>query len=288
MALSRSNSLSEAAEVLHITQSAVSQSIKNLEAKVGFPVVSRTGKKMNLTHEGKMLAKLSGYYVKKLDDLVSEIRDANKKVAGEISLGTMFGIGKSWVSSRMLDFATEYRNIDLKVVMDFNSALLAKFENRDLNCLVLPKKILPAHYESKPLHLERCVLVYSDHYKVTKDTTLKELLNIPIIFFDEKDSLFYSWCRSHFGTIPRQVTPRLVVNSFGQILYGVSKGLGVAVVPTHVLQRSYFKDKIKTLDASSIVTLDEFHFVYHEEDKDSVKLNTLYEFLLEGIKNLNI
>lgn len=288
MALSRASSLSEAAELLNVTQSAVSQNIKNLEAKVGFAVVSRSGKKVSLTNEGRKLAKLSRFYVKKLDDLVGEIQEANHKVVGEISLGTMFGIGKSWVASRMLEFGEHFPEIDLKITMDFNNSLLTRFENRELNCLVLPRKVVPVHYESKSLHFEKCTLVYSDKFEINENIDLKELMKFPLIFFDEKDSLFFSWCRAHFGTIPRLVNPRIVVNSFGQMLLAVYKGLGVAVVPTHVLNRSFFKDKVKTLGGDSVATLDEFHFVYHQEDKDSLKINTVYEFLLKEVKNLNI
>lgn len=289
MALSQASSLSEAADILNVTQSAVSQNLKNLEAKVGFAVVARSGKKVSLTPEGRKLAKLSRFYVKKLDDLVGEIQEANHKVVGDMAIGTMFGIGKSWVAARMLEFGEHFPELELKVMLDFPDKLLSRFENRDLNCLVLPRKIVPVQYESKSLHFEKCILVYNEEkFKIDDKTTLKELMKYPVIFFEEKDSLFFAWCRNQFGTIPRQVNPRLVVNSFGQMLLAVYKGMGVAVVPTHVLQRSFFKDKIKTLGTESIATLDEFHFVYHQEDKDSLKIQTTYDFLLKEVQRLNI
>lgn len=290
MALSQASSLSEAAEILNVTQSAVSQNLKNLEAKVGFAVVARSGKKVNLTPEGRKLAKLSRFYVKKLDDLVGEIQEANHKIVGELALGTMFGIGKSWVAARMLELGEHFPELDLKVMLDFPDKLLTRFENRELNCLVLPRKIVPVQYESKSLHFEKCTLVYSDNgkFQIDENTSLKDLMKYPVIFFEEKDSLFFSWCRNQYGTIPRLVNPRIVVNSFGQMLLAVYKGLGIAVVPTHVLQRSFFKDKVKTLGADSIATLDEFHFVYHQEDKDSLKIQTAYDFLLKEVQRLNI
>src|SRR5690606_36708779 len=107
-------------------------------------------------------------------------------------------------------------------------------------------------------------------------------------FFEEKDSNSFSWCRTNFGAIPKHVNQIIVVNSFGQMLMAVCKGMGNAVVPTHVLQRSFFKDKVKTLGQNSIATMDEFHFVYHQEDKDSLKINTVYNFLLKVVQRLNI
>ena len=67
MALTRSESLSQAAEHLSITQSAVSQHIKNIEAKVGFAIVARQGKKLVLTPGGRKVANLGKVYFKKFD-----------------------------------------------------------------------------------------------------------------------------------------------------------------------------------------------------------------------------
>ena len=53
-------------------------------------------------------------------------------------------------------------------------------------------------------------------------------------------------CKFKFGNIPRNISPRLVINAFGQMLQAVNQGLGIAVIPTHVLDRSFFKDKVSS------------------------------------------
>jgi DNA-binding transcriptional LysR family regulator len=111
---------------------------------------------------------------------------------------------------------------------------------------------------------------------------------MPLIFFEKKDPLFYYWCRQRFNNVPKGVKPRLVLNSFGQILHAVSLGLGIAVVPTHVLNRSAFKDKVETLGKEYIVHNNSFHFIFHAEFKDSLKLKTFFEFLHLEAKTLDI
>jgi DNA-binding transcriptional LysR family regulator len=59
IALSHNENISKAAQELNVTQSAVSQALKNLEAKVGFPVITRQGKAVTLTESGMRLAKVA-------------------------------------------------------------------------------------------------------------------------------------------------------------------------------------------------------------------------------------
>lgn len=290
MALTNSDSLSQAAEHLNITQSAVSQHIKNLEGKVGFAIVTRQGKKLVLTPGGKKLAKLGKAYVKRFEDAIIEIQEDNNKILGGVSLGTLFGIGKSWIAHRMVEFSSHFPDLSVKVGMDYPDRLITAFENRDYDCLILPRKLTPTHCESKLLHSETITLVVPDHpdFKITKNTTLKELVQHPVIFFEEKDPLFYQWCKFKYGSIPRNVVPRIVMNAFGQMLQAVHEGLGIAVIPTHVLNRSFFKDKVKNFGKDFEFSNSEFDFIYHTESKDSLKIDTLFNFLQKEVKKLDV
>lgn len=290
MALTQADSLSSAAEIMGVTQSAVSQNIKSMEAKVGFPVITRQGKKMVLTPGGRKLAKLSKNYYKKFDELITEIQQEKNRIIGQVALGTMFGLGKSWVSSRMIEFSSNFTDLSVKVTMDFPDELLSKFDNRDLDCLILPEHLTPHHSESSLLHEEKATLVFPNHkdFKITADMELKDILKYPLIFFEEKDPLFYIWCRERFGQVPRNVQPRIIVNAFGQMMQAVNENLGIAVIPTHVLRRSYFKKQINNLGKEYDVKSSTFNFIYHTEDKESLKIDTLYQFLLNEVKNLDI
>lgn len=290
MAVDRSSSLSEAADFLSITQSAVSQNLKSLEQKVGFDVVTRKGKKVTLTPNGKRLAKLGRNYLKKLDDAITDILQEKNKIIGSVSIGTMFGIGKSWIANRVMEFSSHFPDLNINIKMDFPDGLIRSFENHDLDCLVLPEKFIPAHCESKILHNESSALVFPDspNFNITQNTTLKELTEMPLVFFENKDPLFFQWCKKKYGSVPRNVKPHITVNAFGQMLQAVHEGKGVAVVPTHVLRRSYFKKKIKTLGKDFDIQSSVFHFIYHSEDKDNLKTSTLYDFLHKEVDNLDI
>jgi len=291
MALSNADSLSQAADQLSITQSAVSQHIKNLEAKVGFDIVTRQGKKLVLTPGGRKIAKLGKAYFKRFDDIITEIQQDNNQIMGSVNVGTLFGIGKSWIAHRLVEFSGHFPDLSVKVEMDYPDRLISGFEARDFDCLILPQSLTPPYCESKLLHSEKATLVIPNtpEFKdINEKISLKELTNYPVIFFEDRDPLFFGWCREVYGNIPRNIKPRLVINAFGQMLQAVHEGLGVAVIPTHVLDRSFFKDKIKTFGEKFEYKSSDFNFIYHTEVKDSLKIRTLFNFLHKEVNNLNV
>ena len=288
MAVEASSTLSEAADILGITQSAVSQNLKSIELKAGFNVVTKIGKKVALTPSGEKLAKLGKNYFRRLDQTIAEIQNSHNQIMGSINLGTMFGLGKSWIINRVVEFSELFPDLSLQVKMDSSEVLLKKFESSELDCMVLPAGLTPAHSTHKVLHDEEIVFVYSKDAKfnISKEITVKEFSDLPLIFFEQRDSLFYNWCRLHFGQIPRGLKPRLVMNSFGNMLNAVKMGLGVAVIPYHVYKRSHFKDELKTLGSKITLPNSSVNFVYHVEDQDNLKIKTLYDFLKKEVARL--
>ncbi len=288
IALSHNENISKAAEELNVTQSAVSQALKNLEARVGFPVVARTGKSVSLTENGQRLAKVAKQYFKRIEETIEQIHLENHEIKGRLHVGSLYGLGKTWLSSRMLDFLGSYPELEVRLSMDFPETIIKKFEQHEIDCLIMPEHLVPAFAEKRDLHSEYTTVVFpnSDKFPITSKTDLKDLLGYPIIFYENNDPNFYRWCREKFGVVPRNVKPRLVVNSFGQMLQAVNEGLGIAVVPTHVLKRSHFKSKVKTVGKDFEVFSNKVSFAFHPDEAQSYKINELYKFLLEVAKDL--
>ncbi len=286
IALSNNESISKAAEELNVTQSAVSQALKNLESKVGFPVVTRQGKSVNVTENGMRLAKVAKQYIKRIEETIEQIHLENHEIKGRLHVGSLYGLGKTWLSSRMLDFLSAYPELEVRLSMDFPETIIKKFEQHEIDCLILPEYLVPAYAEKLDLHSEHTTLVFSSKYPITGATELKDLVNYPIIFYENNDPNFYRWCREKFGVVPRNLKPRLVVNSFGQMLQAVNEGLGLAVVPTHVLKRSGQKQNLKTVGKDFEVFSNKVSFAFHNDEAQSYKIKELYKFLLEAAKEL--
>lgn len=295
VAVTKAKSFSKAAEDLHVTQSAISQSIKNLEKKLEVKLFKRSGKKVVLTQEGEKLYTLANNFISKLDDTLTEIQADKDTMCGKVRIGTLTGFGKSWLAPIMLDYAEKYPELQVGVNLGFQDELVREFENYRLDFLILPEEALPNVGEKVLLGDEKTVLVFpdSEEFRLSKDTTLEELSNYPTILFEgEGDGLYMRWCRQRFGRIPKAVNGRYIINSHGNMLQAVQRGLGVAVVPKHVIGRSYYKDKVITfdnlLDDKKEVSNGKIYLVYHKGSDELLRIQKTLEVLTSSETPLSI
>lgn len=249
-------------------------------------MITRQGKSVTLTENGMRLAKVAKQYFKRIEETIEQIHLENHEIKGKLHVGSLYGLGKTWLSSRMLDFLSSYPELEVRLSMDFPETIIKKFEQHEIDCLIMPEYLVPAFAEKLDLHSEYTTLVFSEKFDITKNTELKDILALPIIFYENNDPNFYRWCREKFGVVPRNIKPRLVVNSFGQMLQAVNEGLGIAVVPTHVLKRSHQKTKVKTVGKEFEVFSNKVSFAYHADEAQSYKITELYKFLLTAAKDL--
>lgn len=274
VAVARALSFSKAADELGVTQSAISQSIKNLERKVEVKLFKRSGKKVVLSPEGEKLYQLASGFIGQLDDTLEEIRTDKNSMSGQVRIGTLTGLGKSWLAPEFLGFSKEFPELTVSIKMGFQEDLVQDFENFRLDFLVLPEESLPSFGEKILLSEERLTLVFPDDEKfpITKEIDFETLLSYPAILFEKEDTLFFKWCRERFNKTPKKVNVRYVVNSHGNMLQAVRQGLGIAVVPNHVLTRSFFRDKVKSLGPDFEVSNGKFYVVYHKESSDLIRI----------------
>ncbi len=283
VAVTKARSFSKAAEELGVTQSAISQSIKNLESKLKIKIFKRSGKFVVLTSEGEHLYQLGVQFLSRMEETLDHLREERDDMRGKVRIGTLTGIGKTWLAREIIDYAKENPDLQLNVRMGHQEDLLSDFELNKLDILVMPEDDLPAIGEREFFLEEISTLVIPLEMKkiFTKEKlTLARLQEMPIILFEQNDHLFMKWCRSKFNSVPKKLNVRFSVNSHGHMLQAVHLGLGIAVVPNHVLNRSYFKDKVLTLGDEYEVPSGKLFIVYHKEAGNLVRIKATIERLL--------
>jgi DNA-binding transcriptional LysR family regulator len=282
VAVANAGSFSKAAENLNVTQSAISQSVKNLEKKLDVNLFKRLGKKVVLSSEGEKLYKLAIKFLSQLSETLDEIAHDKDAMSGKVRIGTLNGVGKSWLAHELLDFAVLEKDLTVSIKLAFRDDLVADFENHKLDFLILPESDLPASGERVFLSEEKATLVYPKTMEIDKNLTLEEFIELPTVLFEWEDPLYYNFCATKFGQRPHKVNAKFVVNSHGSMLHAVNLGLGVAVVPNHVLSRSFYKDKIRTLGPGYEVSNGNFYLLYHQSSLELMRMRKTLERLTQA------
>lgn len=110
-----SASLSSAARELGITTAAVSKRLLQLEGRLGFPLLSRTTRRMNLTPEGELFLDKARRILSDVDDLnqlMSQEKDAPR---GLLRVNATLGFGRMHVAPAIARFSAQYPGVDVQL-----------------------------------------------------------------------------------------------------------------------------------------------------------------------------
>ena len=112
-AAARSESFTRAAKELHVTQGAISQQVKSLEAALGIRLFARERQRLALTDSGR--------------DYLAVVRDALDRIAagtdrvvkrqnsGILTISTSPDFAAKWLVNRLGSFAEKFPDIDLRI-----------------------------------------------------------------------------------------------------------------------------------------------------------------------------
>jgi len=114
----RHNSYSKAASELCISQAAVSQQMRQLEASIGSPLFLRKGKQMLLTQKGKSLFEASQQAFSLLNKSLTEIKDEG--IAGSLTITSTQAFTALWLMPKINRFSALYPDIKIRVTSSPN------------------------------------------------------------------------------------------------------------------------------------------------------------------------
>lgn len=121
--VARTGSFTRAAEAFDVSQSAVSQQVKSLEAYLGVDLLARSGRRFSLTPEGRMLAERGERIVAEVDKAVFDVRCMAKGEPTLLRVGYLNRYDGWEVHGAVAAFARRHPNVDVTAVADSHDGL---------------------------------------------------------------------------------------------------------------------------------------------------------------------
>jgi len=132
-------SLSKAKESLHLTQSALSHQLKELESQTGVEFFERCNKKLILTDAGNVAYEKAIIILKQVNDLHDTLYNFRKGECGCIRVSTSCFTNYSWLPGLIKLFEQIHPNIDIRIVpIPYNDALEA-LSNHEVDIVISTK-----------------------------------------------------------------------------------------------------------------------------------------------------
>ena len=116
--VAKNKHMTKASEELHISQPAISQSIKKLENQLGGSLFLRSNKGMELTEEGKMFYEYIKGALELINNAENEFTSFKDLSKGEIKIGCSTTLTKLILIDAIKKFHDEYPNININITND--------------------------------------------------------------------------------------------------------------------------------------------------------------------------
>lgn len=106
-----------AAEVLYITQPAVSAAIQSLEEQYKVKLFNRINRHIEITEAGKLLQQEAQKILDQVALTERGLRELNNLQRGELKLGASLTIGNYWLPEKISQFQRQYPNVSVKCTL---------------------------------------------------------------------------------------------------------------------------------------------------------------------------
>ncbi|MBW4639410.1 MAG: LysR family transcriptional regulator [Gloeocapsa sp. UFS-A4-WI-NPMV-4B04] len=106
-----------AAEVLYITQPAVSAAIQSLEEQYKVKLFNRINRHIEITEAGKLLQEEAQKILAQVALTERGLRELNNLQRGELKLGSSLTIGNYWLPEKISQFQRQYPNVSVKCTL---------------------------------------------------------------------------------------------------------------------------------------------------------------------------
>lgn len=237
-AVVRTGSFEAAATSLNVTQSAVSQRIKQLEEKVGSILVQR-GRPCVATDDGLLLCQ----HVEQVTLLQHELSDhlaARGAGTGSAAVSVRIAVNSDSLATwfpEVIDLAYNELNLLLEIVPDDQEFTEERLRSGDALAIVTSNtKPIPGCM-SVPLGAMEYVAVASKSYAerhLPDGSTQAAIGKAPSIQFDRKDTLPQQWMMLAFGNTGK-LTSHYIPSYEGHLL-ACQRGIGWAMMPAVTVQ----------------------------------------------------
>jgi DNA-binding transcriptional LysR family regulator len=243
-----------AAQKLNTTQPAISQRIAQLEQEVGVKLLQRDRRMVLPTPNGRQMMA----YAEKLIGLRSEMLAAvgdQSAMRGVLRLGVAETIVHTWLTQLIKSVNRAYPNLTLEIEVDITSNLRTRLLAQEIELAFLLGPLTAPEVSNRVLCDYPVGFLASPSLGLGKERlTVQELARHPIITFPRKTPP-YEIVRSLFNR-PDLPPMRLHASaSLGTVIHMAIEGLGIAVIPTAIVENEIADGRLQLLSTNLNIPL---------------------------------
>jgi DNA-binding transcriptional LysR family regulator len=293
-AVATEKNLTEAANLLYLSQPSVSKQIRILEKNLDISLIDREKNKISLTENGKVFLEYAERILSLCEESCRSINDLKNGERGNLKIGASQTIG-IYLLPRVLSLAAKnYPQIHFKVQVNSTRIIAKNLINKEIDVAIVGGEI-PNDFK-KNLKVEtflndefRLIVGKSNPFKTQQSITKPELYDLNFISLTANSTIrqFIESILSQNDIEPKKFKIIMELNSIEAIKTAVSLGLGAAFVSSSAIEKEIELKKIQIIKIENIQIARQIFLISHLETYKSKAFQFFYIELVRLKNNLS-
>lgn len=218
LAVAREESITKAAETLHMTQPPLSRQLKDLENEIGKQLLIRGSRKITLTEDGMLLRKRAEEMIDLMEKTKAELSSSDEQISGDIYMGSGETEAVSTIAKVAKDLQKKHPFIRYHIYSGDAEHIIERLDKGliDFGLLVEPVDIAKYDYIKLPVKDTWGVLMRKDSPLAAKEKICAEdLWDKPLIISHQtsiSDEMI-AWLRKDISQLNIVATYDLLYNA---------------------------------------------------------------------------
>lgn len=186
--------LTRAAEVLCVSQSALSHQLKKIERLVGMPIFKRNLRQMAITSAGLLILDSSEHIFIELEKLQQDLNNLNNGTSGTIRISTECYTCYHWLPPLIIAFEKKYPLAQIQIISEATRRPISYLEKAKLDVAIVSDVPDVSKFKTQHLFSDEMVVVLSKQHPLAHKKKLlpQDFENQTMILYDvEDDNLFF-------------------------------------------------------------------------------------------------
>lgn len=225
VALDQTKSLKSAAELLFISQPAVSQRLKSIEQDWGVQIFIRTKRLIHVTPEGERIIEHAKSVVAGEKEVKEYLRSNKNEVSGNLSIGVSSIIGSTILPKVVRKFLQEFPGVNIKITVGSSPQIIEKSNEYHLSII---RGSQLSHKTNERIKTDR-------HYFVTPKQQM-DAAELSVIEF-QADRLYLNEIEQYYVEKHQmRYDPQIKVDQMSTCKQLLLEGIGVTILPEIAIQ----------------------------------------------------
>lgn len=247
--IAETQSITEAAKQLYLSQPALSQVVNSLEKAYDTKIFERRNGKLVLTYPGELMVQAAKEHQFLENNLKNQIDDAKSLKTGKLRIGLSPGRTLHFLPVILPDFQRDFPNIQLEIDTRANSGFETMVAEGDLDiAFVMDSADIPSRIKSalvyEPLFVYYCLLAAPPSHPIAREADgvfdwrkrppidLNRVRNEPFIgtTHSRRNDRWMEGIYQSYGFVPRET---ILLSEESAIFNLVQAGIGFALIQDH-------------------------------------------------------